>query len=167
MIKKIVVILSASLLLSGCGLNDPIYTPTGKGWKKEEFLGHKIYSGYIFTDCSIYNRETRLTYFANNKIMYIPALGQFSVYDKTSSFGTPIDSPQMNITMESTGNYVFSGDKGAFHFQITGDSLGNLTEFTVAHRPSNRFMIYQCGRKNGIDARIVSELFMQYTDETS
>lgn len=160
MMKKMV-ILTASLFLSSCGLNDPLYTPKGD-WPAEEYLGHKIYNGYVYENCALYNRETRLSYFAKNKIMFIPALGQFSVYDKTSPFGSPMDSPKMVAEMRTQDIYLFVADKGPFNYKIVDPAFGEMVEFTIAHRDTNKFVIYQCGKRAATEARIVSELFTVY-----
>lgn len=163
MMKKGVCVLAASLLLTGCGLNDPLYQPTGS-WKKEELLGHKIYNGLVYDNCRIYNRETRLNYFAQNRIIFIPELGQFRVVDTTSPFATNLISPQMYGSMKGSDTVVLTGNARTLNFRAVVQTYGDITEFSVANRSTNKFVIYQCESSTGTQSRIISDMMQPYVE---
>lgn len=163
MMKKSVCVLTASLLFTGCGLNDPLYQPTGS-LRQEEFLGHKIYNGLVYDNCNIYNRETRLSYFAKNRIIFIPELGQFRVVDTTSPFATNLISPQMYGSMKGSDTVVLTGNDRSLNFRAVVQTYGDITEFAVANRNTNKFVIYQCESRTGAESRIISEMMQPYVE---
>ncbi|MCP6422261.1 MULTISPECIES: hypothetical protein [Klebsiella] len=151
MIKKIYMLIGCGLL-AGCGLlkGPPVYKPYVP--RVEEPL---IYTdAWVYSDCMIYDRETKLTYYSKNKIIsantapekgFIGRPAQFMVIDQSSPFGHKILSPKLHFFHE-TGTFInrSSAETDDYYYGQRGLLNQYYLEFAIIHKPTNTYRYYEC-----------------------